>query len=198
MLTVILTCIVVMALTTLIHYEVLGALNYRLPALRIPDRSKLLVVMLVTFVAHLVEMVVWGIALYLLVLYADVGGLRGSIDLTLISCIYFSAETYTSLGFGDVTPEGHMRHDRYGGPQRAAADRLVGLVHLPVDGAFLERAQGPRQALSRPWHGPQATARSAFTNSSGALTIGKWPVAISTTRQPGCARTRSRIASMVG
>jgi hypothetical protein len=23
--------------------------------------------------------------------------------------MYFSAETYTSLGFGDVTPSGHMR-----------------------------------------------------------------------------------------
>lgn len=147
MLTVILTCIVVMALTTLIHYEVLGALNYRLPALRIPDRSKLLVVMLVTFVAHLVEMVVWGIALYLLVLYADVGGLRGSIDLTLISCIYFSAETYTSLGFGDVTPEGHMR-------LMIGMEALNGLLLIAWSASFtylsMERFWSGRKGPDRP------------------------------------------------
>ena len=28
---------------------------------------------------------------------------------SLINCLYFSAETYTSLGFGDLTPVGPVR-----------------------------------------------------------------------------------------
>ncbi len=109
MLIVILSCLVIMALTTVIHYEVLRLLNDALPRLQIPSRTKLLVVIFATFFAHLVEMVVWGAALFLLPGFEGVGGLVGDIPFTLLNCIYFSAETYTSLGFGDVTPVGHMR-----------------------------------------------------------------------------------------
>lgn len=109
MFTVVLACLAVITITTVIHYEVLGALNDRLPAMKVPDRSKLLVVMVAAFAAHLIEMAVWGAALFLLVHHADVGMLRGDVPPTLLNCIYFSAETYTSLGFGDVRPDGHLR-----------------------------------------------------------------------------------------
>jgi len=109
MLTVFAVCVILVSLTTVFHYEVLGALNERLPSLRIPARSKLLVVMFVMLIAHLLEMVVWGLAMYGLVHVPGVGSLRGATVVSLEACIYFSAETYTSLGFGDVTPEGHMR-----------------------------------------------------------------------------------------
>jgi hypothetical protein len=47
--------------------------------------------------------------MFLLCEYADVGTLRGSSGFTLVSCLYFSSETYTSLGFGDITPVGPIR-----------------------------------------------------------------------------------------
>lgn len=109
MLIVIVTCLMVMAVTTVIHYEVLRILNDILPRLRIPSRPKLLVVIFATSVAHLMEMVVWGVALFLLVRFSNVGTLNGDVPINLINCIYFSAETYTSLGFGDVRPDGHLR-----------------------------------------------------------------------------------------
>jgi len=109
MLIVFLACLVLMAVTTVMHYEVLRVLNDALPKIGIPSRSKLLVVIFVTFLAHLLEMVVWGVALFALADYSDVGSLKGNAPLTLMNCIYFSAETYTSLGFGDVAPVGHMR-----------------------------------------------------------------------------------------
>jgi Ion channel len=109
MLIVLLACLVVSALNTVIHYEVLRLLNDTLPRLRIPARPKLLVVLSATSLAHLVEMAVWGVAIYVLIEFPSLGGLYGDIPLTLLNCIYFSAETYTSLGFGDVTAEGHLR-----------------------------------------------------------------------------------------
>lgn len=110
MLTVLLACLAVIAATTLIHYEVLSALDRHLPALHIPHRSKLLVVMSVTVVAHIVEMVVWGAVMWLLVHHTTgIGTLAGDTDLSLLDCIYLSAETYTSLGFGSVVPTGHLR-----------------------------------------------------------------------------------------
>jgi hypothetical protein len=109
MLIVLLVCIALLVVTTVIHYEALSALNARLPGLKIPSRSKLLVVLSVTFLAHAVEIVLYGMALYLLVTYGIGGGLKGSDVFSLADCIYFSAETYTSIGFGDVTPFGAIR-----------------------------------------------------------------------------------------
>jgi len=106
---VLLVCIALLVLTAVIHYEALSALNAHLPTLRMPSRAKLLVVISVTFFAHAVEIVAYGIALYLLVSHGIGGGLKGSEDFSVADCIYFSAETYTSIGFGDVTPFGAIR-----------------------------------------------------------------------------------------
>lgn len=109
MLVVVLSCVVLIALATLIHYEVLGTLNARLPALAIPSRSKLLVVIFAAFAAHGLEIALFGAALFALIKYMAVGTLTGTAGFSLINCLYFSAETYTSLGFGDLTPTGPIR-----------------------------------------------------------------------------------------
>jgi len=103
------SCGLVIALTTLIHYEVLRALSAGLPSLSIPNRPKLLVVIFATFFAHAVEMSVYGLLLFGLVKYMGVGSLSGITKFSLVNCLYFSAETYTSLGFGDLTPVGPVR-----------------------------------------------------------------------------------------
>ncbi len=116
-----LACLTLIALTALVHYEVLGALNTRLPALRIPRRSKLLVVFFSAVAAHAFEMLLYGLALFVLVRWLSVGTLAGSAGFSLVSCLYFSAETYTSLGFGDLTPVGPIR-------LLAGAEALNGLL----------------------------------------------------------------------
>ena len=106
---VILVCCLLVLLTTILHYEILGSLNSRLPTLRMPGRAKLVVVILSAFVAHAMEMAFYGAALYILVAWLGAGSLTGSTGFSLTNCLYFSAETYTSLGFGDVTPVGPVR-----------------------------------------------------------------------------------------
>ena len=41
--------------------------------------------------------------------WLDAGSLTGTAGFSLANCMYFSAETYTSLGFGDLTPVGPVR-----------------------------------------------------------------------------------------
>jgi hypothetical protein len=106
---VLLACVVIIGMTTVIHYEVLRVLNDALPRLHVPSRPKLLVVIFATFCAHLLEIVVWGVALFAIIGFPSVGALVSKSPITLMNCIYFSAETYSSLGFGDVTPVGHVR-----------------------------------------------------------------------------------------
>jgi hypothetical protein len=61
------------------------------------------------FLAHLAEMAIYGLAIYALINYIGLGSLRGFDRASLENCIYFSAETYTSLGFGDIVPVGPVR-----------------------------------------------------------------------------------------
>lgn len=105
----ILACALLVIATTVLHYEVLRQLNAGLPALRIPSRTKLIVVILAAFAAHALEIAMYGAALYILVAWLAVGNLVGSTGFSLAACLYFSAETYTSLGFGDITPVGPVR-----------------------------------------------------------------------------------------
>lgn len=109
MLVSVLVTIILVALTTVIHYEVLSALNHWLPTLKLPSRTKLLVVLFAMFLAHSFEILIYGIALFTLVAGMSIGGLSGSVELSLVNCVYLSAEAYTSIGFGPVIPIGATR-----------------------------------------------------------------------------------------
>ena len=101
-------CALLVVLTTILHYEVLRGLSAGLPRVRLHSRGKLLVVIFAAFLAHAMEILLYAAAIYGLARYAQVGSL-GSGDLTFNAALYFSAETYTSLGYGDVVPTGDLR-----------------------------------------------------------------------------------------
>lgn len=101
--------IALVGVTTLIHYEVLRGLTWTLPSLGIPPRMKVLVVIIAEFLAHGMEIVVYGLVILLLAHWVQNGSLAGPGGTSLANCMYFSAETYTSLGFGDLVPVGSIR-----------------------------------------------------------------------------------------
>lgn len=102
-------CILLVLLTTVVHYEVLRLMAHSLPSFAIPARAKLIVVICGAFVAHFTEIALYAIAIYFLVQYPGVGSLGDNSHPMLSQCLYFSAETYSSLGYGDVAPRGEMR-----------------------------------------------------------------------------------------
>lgn len=126
---VVLACLLLVSVTTLIHYEALRALNAGLPGLRIPGRNKLLLVIGGAYAAHALEILVYGVTLFLLVRYLGVGTLSGPTHFSLGNCLYFSAETYTSLGFGDLTPQGPVR-------LLSGAETLNGLLLIGWSASF--------------------------------------------------------------
>ncbi len=111
-------------------YEVLATLNARLPSFAIPNRSKLVAVIFATFAAHAIEVAVYGFAIYGLVQYFAVGLLNGPDGFSLANCLYFSAETFTSLGFGDITPTGEIR-------MLAGAEALNGLLLIGWSASYV-------------------------------------------------------------
>jgi hypothetical protein len=135
-----LACCLLVVATTILHYEVLRALNSGLTTLNVPGRAKLVVVILAAFVAHAVEMALYGVALYVLIAWLGAGSLSGTAGFSLTNCLYFSAETYTSLGFGDLTPVGPVR-------LLAGVEALNGLLLIGWSASFayisMERFWGP-------------------------------------------------------
>src|ERR1700709_807841 len=84
-----------------VHYEVLRFLSAYVPKLGLAVRVKVLVVVLGCFVAHTIE--VWLYALsYMLIDRAGIGSLQGQVDESFADFLYFSATSYSTLGFGDV------------------------------------------------------------------------------------------------
>jgi len=65
--------LVLIALTTLLHYEALRAMHAILPPLAIPKRTKVLVVIFGAFAAHFAEIAIYGAALYVLIRYMGLG-----------------------------------------------------------------------------------------------------------------------------
>jgi hypothetical protein len=102
-------CIILLVLTTIIHYEILRKLTAWLPELQMPARAKLMMVIFATFIAHAAEILLYAIAFYVLARYLAAGTLGDAGRSSLALSLYFSAETYTSLGYGDVVPGGALR-----------------------------------------------------------------------------------------
>ena len=105
----IMSCVLLVALTTLTHYEILRLLSFSLPELPIAPRAKLLVVMHTAFLAHGIQIFLYGFAFYLLSRHVGSGALGESTQPAFRDCMYFSAETYSSLGYGDILPKGPLR-----------------------------------------------------------------------------------------
>lgn len=127
---VILACCLLIVVTTFMHYEALRWLKSGLLVLEMPDRAKLVIVILVAFVVHAAEIALYGATLYGLITWSDVGTLQGNAEFSLVACMYFSAETYTSLGFGDLTPVGPIR-------LVAGVEALNGLLLIGWSASFI-------------------------------------------------------------
>ena len=109
MLLVALACASLLAIVTLTHYEALRMLSAALPRLRMPHRAKLLVVMTGAFLAHAVGITLYGLAAWALVHWGGAGSIGGSAQPGVAEALYFSAQNYTSLGYGDILPSGPLR-----------------------------------------------------------------------------------------
>lgn len=66
---------------------------------------------------------------YLLFQLGDVGDIVGNFEGGILDCVYFSFVNYTTLGYGDQTPEGHIRF-------LAGTESLVGLVLVAWSASF--------------------------------------------------------------
>lgn len=142
MLVTVATSAVLVASCFFLHFYVLGHLARIVRHRERPLRRPLLVVVFSLFGTHLIETVLYAVG-YLMIEEIGLGDLSGSIGAGptwLADHLYFSIASYTTLGIGDVMPEGAMR-------LIAGIESLNGLVLVAWSASFtylmMERVWGP-------------------------------------------------------
>ncbi len=126
-----LVTITLVFVTVLFHYEVLRLISELIPKLKIQPRLRILVVIYGAFFAHTIEVWLFGATYYVLATYFDVGAFTASTQkpMEFFDFIYFSVVVYTSVGFGDIYPIGHMR-------LIAGVEALTGLLMIGWSASF--------------------------------------------------------------
>ena len=118
-------------LTVLVHHEGLLWISERAGRLG-ASRTRLAMAGIVTAILmlHVVEIALYAGSIDLASNLLHLGRLAGQVHGTDLEMLYFSAETYTSLGFGDIVPTGPMR-------LLASFEPLNGLLMLGWSATFI-------------------------------------------------------------
>lgn len=122
--------LLVVTLVVVIHYELLNFMSGALPRLPNKPRVRILVGVFGALLAHTVEVWIFAAAYYLMISKARLGTLVGNFEGGFFDCVYYSFTTYTTLGFGDIEPQGAVRF-------LTGVESLVGLVLITWSASFL-------------------------------------------------------------
>ncbi len=110
-----------------IHYEILSLTSNGIQRIKLTHRIRVAVVVLAALGAHFLEVILFAMGWQVLL---AAGVARLSIeDPTFLEILYFSSETYTSLGFGDIVPIGNAG-------LLAGIEALTGLVLIAWTASF--------------------------------------------------------------
>ena len=98
------------AVVVLIHYEGLVWLSGRLARRTgTTGRRKVLYGVYMVLCLHVVEIWVFGFAIWALLLVSGTGHVLGLEQAGFLDAVYLSAATFTTVGFGDISPGGAIR-----------------------------------------------------------------------------------------
>lgn len=122
--------IIVVSVVVMIHYEFLYRLTTLLPKMHMRHRFRIVLGVFTALVAHALEVWVFGLVYYAKHHTAGWGYFQGNFNGSLLDCVYFSFTTYTTLGFGDITPHGDLRY-------LTGIESLTGLVLITWTASFL-------------------------------------------------------------
>lgn len=118
------------ATCVLIHYEALRCMNESLPHVTfVRERQKVLFAIFGALGSHLVQITLFALAFLILHHTLGLGLIGERFDNSFATYLYFSAETYTSLGFGDIFPAGEVRI-------LAGVEALTGLLMISWSASF--------------------------------------------------------------
>lgn len=151
----ILISIVLVLLTLCLHQASFVWLARVIPIGARSTHPGLYLLMLGIFAVHMVEILIYAFGFYLAINVFDLGSLEGARASGVLGHFYASAVFYTSLGFGDVLPNGHLRFI-------VSIEALNGLLLIAWSAAFIFAVMG------KSWHcfsGPEAGNHGKMSNA---------------------------------
>ena len=119
----VLATVVTVVICVLLHYESLSLLGRWLTVERLAHRARIVAMMFGLVLVHIVEIWMFALTSYLLATRSGFGGFIANIPMIFVDYVYFSAVTYTSLGFGEIVPYGALRF-------LAGTEALLGLLMI--------------------------------------------------------------------
>ena len=142
---VVITTLGLIALAVGLHYEVLRGSVIYLPKLTQRRRRRVVVLIFVILLTHAAETWIFAFGYYGLLKHEIFGLISGDVRIeTLLDHVYFSAMVYTTVGFGDMVPDGPIRF-------MTGMEAVTGLVLITWSASFtfLE--------MQRDWPAPPRT-----------------------------------------
>jgi len=122
--------VLTVALATLVHYEGLVLMSRWLYQRKAGERRrKVLYSIFGVLALHVVEIWIFGTSTWLLLMYPNTGTIAGVHPPHLFDAVYLSAVSFTTVGFGDVTPVGPIRF-------KVGTTALTGFVLIAWSASF--------------------------------------------------------------
>jgi len=116
-------------LCVLVHYEGLIQAYARLSRRGGQHRVKVLYGISAVLLLHIVEIWIFGAAYWLLLAWPEAGQIAGHTSAGLLDAVYFSAMTFSTVGYGDIAPVGPIRF-------LAGTEGITGLVLITWSASF--------------------------------------------------------------
>lgn len=117
------------SLCVMIHFEGLQLAARKVPKLGLSNRSRLIYIIHGILLWHVVEIWIFGLTGWFLLNFEDAGSISGQSHIHLFDMIYLSAMTFSTVGYGDITPNGPLRF-------LLGAEALTGLVMITWSASF--------------------------------------------------------------
>ena len=112
-----------------LHAEGLDVIRLEIGRRPVDERLRLIIVVSSAILLHLVEIGFYAMVIWALNVVIDVGDIVGAREFSGMDYFYYSAETFTALGAGDLSATGGLR-------LIASIEPLNGLVLIAWTGAF--------------------------------------------------------------
>lgn len=121
--------VVVSALAIIVHFETMTWLTKIASKTHLPTRAGLLIGVFTLFAAHSLEVWIFAGGLYVANDLMELGSFSGPFDGSARDYLYISLVNYTTLGYGEIVPVGHLR-------TICGFEALIGLLMMAWSAAF--------------------------------------------------------------